>query len=316
MLGFMKRWIPDSATKQDAMMREKIGVTGGMLGIGCNGVLFLIKIFVGLMGNSIAVISDAFNNLSDMGSALISVAGAKISNRLPDADHPYGHGRGEYLSALLVAILIFLFGFELFKEGIQNLFQPKETTMSPLLIGLLCFSILVKLGMYWVYSILGKSIDSTVLLASAKDSRNDAIATAAVVCSALLAPYTTVPLDGIMGVFVSVLILASGYGVARDTVNKLMGQKPDESLCAKIEQMVLADEMILGMHDLMVHDYGPGHTIASVHAEVPDHLSLIAVHDVIDRVEREILDTLHVDIVIHMDPIPKSPDQDKKTPMD
>ena len=305
MIQFLiKKLIPDYRNIHNTEVRKNYGVLGGILGIVCNCFLFLLKLFTGVAINSIAVISDAFNNLSDMGSSAVSVVGAKLSSRRPDSGHPYGHGRAEYISALIVSFLIILFGLELLKGSVSKIFQPAAVSVNPITVALLLFSILVKVWMWNYNRYMGRAIDSSILLAAAKDSMNDVLATGAVVLSALLSPFVPFPLDGLMGVAVSCLILWTGYGVARDTIDRLLGRRPEEELRARIENLVLDNSMVLGMHDLMVHDYGPGRTIASVHAEVPDNLTLVDVHAVIDLIEHKILSELNVDIVIHMDPVP------------
>lgn len=300
----IKKLIPDYEKIHNPEVREKYGVLGGVLGILCNAVLFLLKLFIGFAISSIAVISDAFNNLSDMGSSVVTVVGAKFSGRRPDSGHPYGHGRAEYISSLIVSFLIILFGLELLKNSGEKILHPEETTVGPLAVGLLLISVPVKIWMWSYNRCMGKMIDSSILMAAAKDSLNDVIATGAVILSAVLSPFVSFPLDGIMGAAVSCLILWTGYGIARDTIDRLLGRQPEEQLRSRIEEMVLESDIVLGMHDLMVHDYGPGRTIASVHAEVPDNLTLVEVHGVIDGIEHRILAELQVDIVIHMDPVP------------
>lgn len=303
MIRFLvKKLIPDYTHVQDLQVRKRYGVLGGVVGMVCNGFLFLLKLLAGASIHSIAVISDAFNNLSDMASSLVSAAGSALGGRRADFGHPYGHGRAEYISALIVSFLILLCGAELLKNSVQKLFEPHMVALAPVPLLLLGASVLIKVWMWSYNRYLGQKIQSEPLLAAAKDSRNDAIATCTVLVGTLLSGEVALPLDGILGVLVSYLILWSGVGVAREVIDKLMGVKPAEELQASIEKLVLGEDMILGMHDLMVHDYGPGRLIASVHAEVPKDLSLVEVHDVIDRVEKQILTELNVNIVIHMDP--------------
>lgn len=305
MIQFLiRKLIPNYAAVHDTEVRKNYGVLGGVLGIICNAMLFMIKLFSGITIHSIAVISDAFNNLSDMAASVVSLVGAKLSSRRPDSDHPYGHGRAEYISALILAFLIIFVGIQLLQTAADKIFHPVPGEMSVLSLVLLLVSVLVKLWMWSYNRYMGKAIDSEILCAAAKDSLNDVMATGAVILSALLAPFVSFPLDGIMGLVVSLLILWTGYGVARDTIDRLMGQNPEEDLREKIEAAVLGNEIVLGMHDLMVHDYGPGRTIASVHAEVPENLTLVDCHNVIDSIEKRILQELNVDIVIHMDPVP------------
>ncbi len=304
MIRFLvKKRIPDYQNTADSHVREQYGVLGGVLGIFCNTLLFVFKLVAGLFTHSIAMLSDAFNNLSDMGASVVSVLGAKMSSRRADEDHPYGHGRAEYIAALIVAFLILFVGQELFLNAIRKMLNPDPITVSPLALVLLGVSMLGKLWMWRYNRYLGKAIGSEVLLAAARDSINDVFATAAVLVSAILSPIAPFPLDGIMGLFVSCMILRSGYQVAKDTIHQLLGHRPTQELETEILRRVTECDKVLGIHDLMVHDYGPGRIIASVHAEVPDTLSLVECHNLIDGIEKRILSELNVDIVIHMDPV-------------
>ena len=300
----IKRFVPDYQNVSDPNVRQKYGVLGGVLGIICNIFLFIIKIVVGFTIGSIAVISDAFNNLSDFGSALVSVIGARLSGKHADEGHPYGHGRAEYISAFLIGILIVVFGIELLKSSVSEILNPVVIGYSTIAIVILSISIPVKLWMWHYNRFMGKRINSPILLAAAKDSLNDLIATCGVILSASLSPIVDFPLDGIAGVCISLMIIWAGAGVVRNIIDKLLGAAPSPELIESIEEKLLAEDKILGTHDLMVHDYGPGRTIASVHAEVPDDLSIVEVHNVIDAIENDILRELGVDIVIHMDPVP------------
>ena len=304
MIRFLvKNRIPDYKNTQNPQVREQYGILGGVLGIILNALLFSIKILSGILSGSIAILSDAFNNLSDMGASLVSLLGAKISGLCADEDHPYGHGRAEYISSLIVAMLILFVGQELFITSLRKMIHPAEVTVNFLSIVLLLFSILVKLWMWSYNRYLGTAIRSDVLLAASKDSINDVLATGAVLLSALLSPITPFPLDGMMGLLVSCLIFWSGLKIAWNTIHYLLGHRPAKELEDKITQAVLNHDNILGMHGLMVHDYGPGRIIASVHAEVPEALSLVECHNMIDEIEKYILKELNVDIVIHMDPV-------------
>ncbi len=310
MIRFLvKKRIPDYTNVNNPEVRKNYGVLGGSLGILCNSLLFFVKLFVGIASHSIAVVSDAFNNLSDMGASVVSVLGARFSRRRPDADHPYGHGRAEYIAALIVAFLIIFVGIELFRSSIHAIWHPAEVDVRPVTMILLMVSVLLKLWMWRYNRYLGCAIGSEMLLAAAKDSLNDVVASGAVIVSAVLAPVCDFPIDGIMGIVVSCLILWAGYGVAKDTIDRLLGGRPEE-LCRKIEETVLEHGMILGVHGLMIHDYGPGTMIASAHAEVPETLSLVECHDVIDEIEKKILSQWNVDIVIHMDPVATAPKEE------
>lgn len=300
----LQKTIPHYTQVQDPAVRKSYGVLAGVLGIICNALLFFIKLIAGVLLHSIAVISDAFNNLSDMAASVVALLGAKLSGRGADEGHPYGHGRGEYIAALIVAFFIIFVGLQLFLRGVGQILHPSPVALGLLPMLFLAFSVLLKLWMFSYNRYLGSAIDSKLLFAAAKDSLNDVAATGAVLLCALLAPICPFPPDGIVGLAVSCLVLYTGYSVAKDTIDRLLGQKPAEGLQKQIESMILGNPNVLGMHDLMVHDYGPGRIIASAHAEVPDHLTLIACHDIIDCIEKEILAALGVDIVIHMDPVP------------
>lgn len=229
---------------------------------------------------------------------------------IPIWDTPTAHGRAEYISALVVAFLIIFVGLELLRSAADRILHPTPVTLHPLMLILLLVSLPVKWWMWSYNRFLGREIDSRVLLAASKDSLNDVIATSAILLSALLSPLCSFPLDGVMGLIVSALILWSGYTIARDTIDRLLGRRPEESLLRKIEELVLENSAVLGMHDLRVHDYGPGCIIASVHAEVSDEMTLVEGHRLIDAIEKRILKEMNVDIVIHMDPI-KIPQQEQ-----
>ncbi len=285
-------------------VRVKYSVFAGLLGIICNLFLFALKIGVGTAMSSIAIISDAFNNLSDTGSSLVSIIGTKLSAKKPDREHPFGHGRLEYISSLVVAVIIMLVGFELFKSSSAKIFNPEEVSLSPVLLGILCISIPVKLWMYSYNTYIGKITNSGVILATAKDCINDVLATGAVIVSAVIGRLISFPpLDGIVGTIVSVIIFYSGLRIALDTVDILLGAPPEKELIEAIRSCVLATEGVVGVHDLIVHDYGPGRVLASVHAEVPDDCNVVEIHEVIDILEQKIYNELGVHMVVHMDPI-------------
>ena len=294
----------DEKSKTDAEKRMNYSVFAGILGIVCNFVLFGIKLFAGIAMSSIAVISDAFNNLSDMGASVVSIVGAKLSGKKPDREHPFGHGRVEYISSLIVSFIIFLVGFELLKNSVGKIFNPVTVILRPLVLVVLGFSVLIKLWMFSYNRFLGQKIGSQVLFAVSRDSINDAFATSAVILSAVLGKLWNFPvLDGIVGTVVSGVIIYSGFGISRNTIGILLGAVPEKRLTEDIQRLVLSAEGIIGVHDLMVHDYGPGRVLASVHAEVSDHSGIVEVHNVIDALERRIEEELGVHIVVHMDPI-------------
>ena len=299
----IKAFIKDRDNLTDKNVRAQYGMISGAMGIVLNLILFLVKLFSGFAINSIAVISDSFNNLSDMGSSLVAAISIKMSNRRPDKEHPFGHGRIEYISALIVSFMIFLVGFELFKGSLEKIFNPTlvEASLVPILI--LCLSVLVKVWMFVYNRYIGKLINSNVILATAQDSLNDSFATISVICATILSVKISFPLDGIFGCIVSAMICWTGFSVAKDTIGILLGTPPDSEMVKEISEIILSKENIVGIHDLIVHDYGPGRIMASVHAEVPNDANIETIHEVIDWTEKHIEERLGVHIVIHMDPI-------------
>lgn len=288
---------------QDKRVREKYSVLSGVLGVICNTFLFGLKLAIGMFMNSIAIISDAFNNLSDMGSSLISIIGAKMSNKRPDKEHPFGHGRIEYISAFFVAFIIMMVGLELAKGSLDKILHPAPVEFSWILTGILSVSILVKVWMFSYNRYIGKKIHSPVLIATAKDSLNDVIATGAVIVSTVIGSFVNFPVDGVIGLLVSALIIYTGFGIAKETVGILLGTPPSKELVEEIRQSVLKSEKIIGIHDLIVHDYGPGRVMASLHAEVSDQENIVQIHEVIDETEQRMQRELGIEVVIHMDPI-------------
>lgn len=299
----LRKFIPNYKDVENQSVRESYGVLAGVMGMALNLLLFLVKLPIGLITGSMAITSDAFNNISDMGSSLITVIGMRMAGRRPDREHPFGHGRLEYVSALIVAFIILLVGVELMKESIAKLGSPQDVTLNPALLVVLGLSVLIKLWMFLYNRTLGARIDSSVMRATAADSRNDVFTTCAAIGAALLGSVVDWPVDAIAGMGVSLLILWSGYGAARDTINLLLGGKPDPELAKRLAELVMKGSGIVGVHDLIVHDYGPGRQMASVHAEVPDDVDVVRMHEVIDGIEQRILHEMGIPIVIHMDPI-------------
>lgn len=299
----IRRFIPNYEQVSDKKVRENYGVLGGSLGIICNVFLFAVKFTIGSVMNSIAIISDSFNNLSDTGSSLVTVIGVKMSNRHADKEHPFGHGRIEYISALIVSFLIMMVGLELLKGSADKIFRPHKPEFNVVLIIILSLSVLVKVWMFSYNRYIGTKINSSVIKATAKDSLNDVIATGAVIVSTIIGHFVSVPVDGIVGLIVSVLVLYTGFGVAKDTIGVLLGTSPDPEMVRELNKIILSQDGVIGTHDLIVHDYGPGRVMASVHAEVPADVDIVKIHEVIDRVEKDIYSEMDVHIVIHMDPI-------------
>lgn len=284
-------------------VRQAYGILCGILGILLNVGLFIGKFIAGFLSNSVAITADAVNNLSDAGSSFITLIGFKLAGQKPDTEHPFGHGRMEYISGLVVAAAILLMGYELAKDSIKKIITPQETEFSFLVLVILAVSICVKIYMFYYNQAVGKKIDSAAMLATAKDSLSDSVATGVVLISALVSHYTSLKIDGYCGLLVALLIFYAGYSAAKDTLNPLLGQKASEEFEQEIENLVMAHEEICGIHDLFVHDYGPGRQIISLHAEVPADSDIIMIHDVIDNIENELRVKLGCDATIHMDPI-------------
>lgn len=295
-------FVPKDGTEVEK--RSIYGMVCGFVGIFFNIILFVGKLLAGIITSSISITADALNNLSDAGSSIVTLAGFKLAAQKPDSKHPYGHGRIEYLAGLAVAAVILIMGFELFRDSTGKVLHPQDTEFSYVVIFILLASILVKCYMaYYNYSI-GKEIDSAAVRAAAMDSMSDCIATGAVLVTTVLNHLYGWQLDGYCGILVSLFIMYSGIQAARDSVDPLLGIEPDEEFLQQIEDISLSfDENIVGIHDLMVHDYGPGRKIISLHAEVPADSNMIQIHDVIDNLEKKLSKDLGCMATIHMDPV-------------
>ena len=287
----------------DPAVRQAYGLLSGGVGIVLNLLLSAGKFVAGVLTGSIAVTADAFNNLSDAGSSVVTLVGFRMAAKRADDDHPFGHGRIEYLSGLAVAVAILVVGLELAKSSLEKVLHPVEVAFSWLSVGILCASILVKLWMFFFNRNLSRRIGSAAMMATATDSLSDAAATSAVLLGTLVGHFADLYIDGWVGVLVAAFILRAGWGAAKDTLDPLLGQSPDPELVRGIQETVLGRPEIVGMHDLVVHDYGPGRCMASLHAEVPMDADILVIHDVIDNLERELRRKLGVEVVIHMDPI-------------
>ena len=288
---------------EDPEIRQRYGLLTGGVGICLNLLLSLGKFLAGLITGSIAITADAFNNLSDAGSSVVTLVGFHMAAKKADDDLPFGHGRMEYISGLIVAAAILLVGVELAKSSLEKILHPEDITLSWVSVGILCAAILVKLWMFYFNRTLGKRIDSAAMCATAADSLSDVAATSAVLLGTLVGGFTGLHIDGWVGILVAVFILRAGWGAAKDTLDPLLGQSPDPTLVHAIEKTVMAHELVTGIHDLIIHDYGPGRSMLSLHAEVPMDADMLAVHDVIDDIERELKEKFHIEAVIHMDPI-------------
>lgn len=299
----LKTFVKNYENTSDVHVREKYGTLSSIVGVICNIFLFVLKYVMGTLSNSIAVISDAFNNLSDCASCVVTLLGYKMAAKPADKDHPFGHGRMEYLTSLIIAAVIFVMGIELFKDSLDKIFHPEKVKFSVIVLISLILSVGVKLWMARFNTILGKKINSSVMIATAKDSRNDVIATSATIISLIASIFTSLPVDGIMGVVVSVFILKAGFEIIKDTVDDLLGKPAEPEITAEIKELVCCDERIIGVHDLIIHNYGPGNMIGSCHAEVKSNEDFLVAHDLIDRIEHEIHKKMKITMTIHMDPI-------------
>lgn len=285
--------------------RSAYGKLCGIVGIVLNILLFVGKFIAGVISNSIAITADAFNNLSDAGSSLVTLLGFKLAEQKPDSDHPFGHGRMEYLSGLIVSAVILMMGFELVKDAIDKIIHPTEVEFSVVVLGILIASILIKCYMALYNFKYGKRFESGTLKATATDSLSDCISTGVVLLATVIGHYTDVQIDGFCGIAVGILIFVAGINAARETLSPLLGEAPDPEFVNQIEEMVLEfdKESIIGIHDLIVHDYGPGRRVISLHAEVPAEGNMMSLHDVIDNLEMALREELGCLTTIHMDPV-------------
>ena len=298
-----RRFIKNSASIDDPKVRLSYGRLAGIIGIFCNLLLCGCKLLAGVLAGSLAMTADAFNNLSDAGSSIVTLIGFKLAGAPADDDHPFGHGRMEYLSAMGVAVLIILAGFELATSAFDKILHPVASTFSWVSVVILAVSIAVKLWMAVFNRRIGKKIRSDALCAAGLDSRNDIICTGVVLVSSLLGLWLPVSIDGYVGMAVALFVIWSGFTVIRDTVSPLLGQAPDPELVQGIQQTVLAYDGVVGIHDLIVHDYGPGRMFVSLHAEVPEDQPISKSHDVIDNIEMELQEKFNILSCIHMDPV-------------
>lgn len=297
---FIKR--PDDV--KDAAVRTAYGNLASLVGMACNILLCIGKLLAGTLFGSIAIMADALNNLSDASSNVVSLIGFRLAAKAPDAEHPYGHARYEYLAGLVVSVTILAIGLSLLKESALKVLHPTPVAFSWLSIGVLAASIFVKLWLSGFNRAVGKKINSETLMATAADSRNDVLTTGAVLLSTILCSLTGYGIiDGIMGVGVAAFILWSGWGLVMDTLSPLLGESPSPELVEHIERTVMSYPGVLGVHDLMVHDYGPGHQFASLHVEFPAETDPLTAHDVIDNIENDFLKKDRLQVTIHYDPI-------------
>ena len=303
MISFLARLFLKTEGRDEAALRKEYGILCGAVGIALNVLLFAGKFFAGTLSGSIAITADAFNNLSDAGSSFVTLLGFQLAGQKPDSDHPFGHGRIEYLSGLAVSMLILLMGFELAKSSLDKILHPAPVDSSWLVIAILCVSIAVKLYMSFYNRSLGKKLNAPAMLATAADSLSDSVATTAVLIATLVGRFSGLMIDGWCGILVAAFILWSGFNAAKDTINPLLGTPPTHEFVDQIKHLVMAHPAIIGIHDLIVHDYGPGRVMISLHAEVSASGNVLELHDEIDNVESELREKLGCEAVIHMDPI-------------
>lgn len=305
----IKKFIPES--QKD--VRQKYGYLGGIVGIIVNIMLFAVKLIIGMLLNSVAITADAFNNLSDTGSSIVTIVGFKIADKPADRDHPFGHGRGEYIAGLIVSFMVVLVGFQFVKDSIDRILHPVRLTFDLASFLILILSIGAKLWMAGFYKTLNKHISSGTLNATSLDSYSDVVITATVAVSLLLSKFIIFPIDGYIGLVVSIFILYAGYNLVKETISPLLGEAPSPDLVKSIIEETLSYKGIIGVHDLIVHSYGAGKHMASIHAEIPSNIPVMESHEIIDRAEYEISRKLNILLVIHMDPVNVDDEKIKKT---
>ena len=299
----LKKFVPDFENTQSESVRRAVGTLSGSIGIGMNLLLFLGKLLAGLLSGSVSVTADALNNLSDASGSIVTLVGFRLAGKPADEHHPFGHARIEYLSGLAVSVMILVIGLELGKTSLEKILHPAAVKLSAVTAAVLLISVGVKLWLWRFNARLGEKIGSTTLLAAAQDSRNDCIATGAVLAAALLEQLLDLRVDGIMGLAVALFILKSGWDLAKETVSPLLGENANPQLRQQIADFVCAHPKVLGYHDLMVHDYGPGRQYASVHVEMDYREDPLACHEIIDRMEWDCLRSCGIHLVIHYDPV-------------
>lgn len=299
----VKRFIKNYKNTEEEKVRNSYGFLGGIVGIIINSLLFAVKLSIGLIVGSIAVTADAFNNLSDAASSLITILGFKLSSLPADEEHPFGHGRLEYISGLIVAFMVMMVGIQFIKSSFQRIINPEVVSFETIPFILLLVSILFKVWLSRFNKLIGKRINSSALKAASIDALGDVVTSSTVALSLLLSNWISFPIDGYIGIIVSLIILYSGYSLIKDTLSPLLGESPDEKLASNIKESVLSYDEIDGVHDLIIHNYGPGKCMASIHAEVPSTSSIVKIHEIIDKAEKEVSEKFNIHLVIHTDPI-------------
>ena len=300
----IKKYIKNADDIQNETVRFAYGKLTRIIGIIANLLLFIVKLTIGFMTGSVSIMSDGFNNLSDVMTCFVTVLGYRIASKPADREHPFGHGRVEYVVSFVIAVVIFTVSFELIKQGIQQIMEPNEILFRPILMLILVLSIGVKLWISYLNHTIGKKIDNLAMIATAQDARNDAWSTLITIVAMLLSQLkTTFPFDGVATLVIACFILKSGYELIKEIIDRLIGKPADKVLVKQIRETILKYKEIRGLHDLIIHDYGPGVKIGSAHAEVDAKMNIVKIHDIIDQAEREVGDTLHVMMTLHMDPI-------------
>lgn len=299
----VKHFVKDYEHTEKVSVRTAYGVLASMVGIFCNVFLFVVKFVIGLLVHSVSVTADAFNNLSDAGSSIISFAGVKIASKPADAEHPFGHGRMEYIAALIVSFLVMEVGFTFLKDSFGKIKSPEILNFQLMSVVILVLSIGVKLWLGLFNRKLGEKIDSKVMMAAFTDSMGDVLTTTVTIVSLIVFKVTGVNIDGFVGIGVALVVMWAGFGIAKDTLEPLLGEAVDPEEYQKIKRFVESYDGVVGSHDLIVHNYGPNRSMASIHAEVPNNVSIEASHEVIDRIERDAIENLGIFLVVHMDPI-------------
>lgn len=308
----IKIFIKDYNNTNNSHIREKYGLLGSFVGIISNIILFLLKFIIGILLNSVAITADSFNNLSDSASSVITLIGFKMANRPPDKEHPFGHGRIEYISGLIVSFMIMYLGFQFLKSSVKKIFIPEEITFDIISILILVATVFMKLWLSAFNKYLGNKINSKPLIATAKDSINDAIVTITAIISIFITKFTEVTVDGWFGSFVAIILIYSGFSIAKDTLSPLIGESTDPTISKQIKERILKYNGVLGVHDLIIHNYGPNKSMASIHVEVPHHIDIRISHEIIDKIEHDISNELGIFLVIHMDPVDTNDERIKK----
>lgn len=306
-------FINNSDNVSDIKVRRAYGYLSGVVGIIVNLIIAIVEFIIGIMVNSLAITADAFHNITDVASSIITIIGFKISSKPADEEHPFGHGRVEYISAMLVSFVIFLIGYEFIKSSIHRIMHPSAVKFNFVSLVIILIAIPFKIWLSKFNKGLGKRINSDTLRASGIDALNDVYILSGACLSLILSRFTTIPVDGYIGAFVALAIMYSGFSIAKDTLNPLLGETPDPEMVKELRNSIISYEYISGVHDLVIHNYGPGRCMASAHAEVPCDISIVKIHEIIDRAEKEISKKMGLELIIHMDPLNTNDEDVKRT---